>query len=254
MTARMNYLSVRSILAGQAPAGEPVTVRGWVRTRRDSKAGLSFVHVYDGSCFDPVQVVAPATLANYAGEVQKLTAGCAVVATGTLVPSPARASRSRCRPTRSRWSAGWTIPTPIRSSPSGTRFEYPARGGPPAPAHQRLGAVERACATRWPWRSTASSTSDGFFWVHTPIITASDAEGAGELFRVSTLDLAEPAAHARGQGRFRAGLLRQAGLPDRLGPAERRDLLHGAVEGLHLRPDVPRRELQHAAATWPSSG
>ncbi len=86
----MTAHSVRSILGGQAPAGQPVTVRGWVRTRRDSKAGLSFVHVSDGSSFHPVQVVVPATMSNYASEVQKLTAGCAVEATGTIVPSPAK--------------------------------------------------------------------------------------------------------------------------------------------------------------------
>ncbi|MGZ5571290.1 MAG: OB-fold nucleic acid binding domain-containing protein, partial [Usitatibacter sp.] len=86
----MTSHSVRSILSGQAPAGVPVTVRGWVRTRRDSKAGLSFVHVSDGSAFHPVQVVAQASLPNYATEIQKLTAGCAVEATGTIVPSPAR--------------------------------------------------------------------------------------------------------------------------------------------------------------------
>src|SRR4029453_4575637 len=86
----MTSHSVASILSGKAPANEPVTVKGWVRTRRDSKAGLSFVHVSDGSMFHPVQVVAPATLPNYASEVQKLTAGCAVEATGTIVPSPAK--------------------------------------------------------------------------------------------------------------------------------------------------------------------
>src|ERR1700694_3651878 len=86
----MHSLAVRSILSGQAPADRPVTVRGWVRTRRDSKAGLSFVHVTDGSSFHPVQVVAPATLANYAAEVQRLTAGCSIEATGTIVPSPAK--------------------------------------------------------------------------------------------------------------------------------------------------------------------
>ena len=82
--------SVRAILAGEAPADAPVTVKGWVRTRRDSKAGISFVHLSDGSSFHPVQVVAPNTLPNYADEVLKLTAGCAVEATGTIVPSPAQ--------------------------------------------------------------------------------------------------------------------------------------------------------------------
>jgi len=74
-------LSVRRILAGEAPKDAPVTVKGWVRTRRDSKAGISFIHLSDGSSFHPVQLVAPNTLPNYTGEISKLTAGCAVAAT-----------------------------------------------------------------------------------------------------------------------------------------------------------------------------
>src|SRR5208282_6231955 len=79
--------SAREILAGQAPQDAPVTIKGWVRTRRDSKAGISFVHLSDGSSFHPLQVVAPNTLPNYAEEVLKITTGCAVEATGTVVPS-----------------------------------------------------------------------------------------------------------------------------------------------------------------------
>jgi asparaginyl-tRNA synthetase len=82
--------SVRAILADEAPKDIPVKVKGWVRTRRDSKAGISFVQVSDGSTFHPVQVVAPNTLPNYADEVLKLTAGCAVEAEGTIVPSPSK--------------------------------------------------------------------------------------------------------------------------------------------------------------------
>ena len=83
----MTVVSVEHALAGRIPAGGEVTVRGWVRTRRDSKAGLSFVNVSDGSCFAPIQVVAPAALPNYDTEVKHLTTGCSVIATGTLVPS-----------------------------------------------------------------------------------------------------------------------------------------------------------------------
>src|ERR1044071_8152465 len=83
-------LSVWQVLAGEASAETPVTVRGWVRTRRDSRAGISFVHLADGSFFHPLQIVAPNTLANYESEVLHLTAGCAVEATGTIVPSPAK--------------------------------------------------------------------------------------------------------------------------------------------------------------------
>src|ERR1700690_4654258 len=87
---QMTTLTCSAILAGRAPGDTPVTLKGWVRTRRDSKAGISFVHLSDGSCFHPVQVVAPNTLANYAEEILRLTAGCAVEATGTIVPSPAK--------------------------------------------------------------------------------------------------------------------------------------------------------------------
>src|SRR5256885_9760083 len=82
--------SVREILGGEAPQDSAVTVKGWVRTRRDSKAGISFVHLSDGSSFHPLQVVAPNALANYADEVLKLTAGCAIEANGMIVPSPAK--------------------------------------------------------------------------------------------------------------------------------------------------------------------
>src|SRR6202140_2212027 len=86
----MTTLSCAAVLAGRAPKDAPVTIKGWVRTRRDSKAGISFVNVSDGSGFHPVQVVAPNTLANYSDEVMRLAAGCAVEATGTIVRSPAK--------------------------------------------------------------------------------------------------------------------------------------------------------------------
>ena len=86
----MSSIPCSDILAGSAPADAPVTVRSWVRTRRDSKAGISFVNVADGSSFHPLQVVVPSTLPNYADEVLHLTAGCAVEATGTIVPTPAK--------------------------------------------------------------------------------------------------------------------------------------------------------------------
>ena len=71
-------VSCAEVLAGRAPKDSPVTLRGWVRTRRDSKAGISFVNVSDGSSFHPVQIVAPSTLPNYSEEILQFTAGCAV--------------------------------------------------------------------------------------------------------------------------------------------------------------------------------
>jgi asparaginyl-tRNA synthetase len=159
-----------------------------VRTRRDSKAGISFVHVSDGSCFHPVQVVAPNTLPNYAGEVQRLTAGCAVQATGVIVPSPAKGQPFEMQATEIA-VLGWVEDPdsyPIQPKPHTLEFLREV-------AHLRPRTNVIAAVTRV--RHTVAQAihrffhERGFLWVNTPIITASDAEGAGELFRVSTLDL-----------------------------------------------------------------
>ena len=81
--------SIVDVLQGKIAIGEKVTIRGWVRTRRDSKAGLSFLAVYDGSCFDPIQAIVNNDIENYESEVLRLTTGCSVIVTGTIVESPA---------------------------------------------------------------------------------------------------------------------------------------------------------------------
>src|SRR5436190_10599862 len=180
--------NVRAILSGEAPKDTPVTVRGWVRTRRDSKAGISFVHVSDGSSFHPVQLVVASSIENY-GEVQKLTSGCAVEATGTIVPSPAKGQPFEMQAGAVR-VVGWVDDPdtyPIQPKPHSLEFLREV-------AHLRPRTNVIAAATRV--RHTVAQAihrffdERGFFWVNTPIITASDAEGAGALFRVSTLDLA----------------------------------------------------------------
>ena len=129
--------NVRSILAGEAPKDAPVTVRGWVRTRRDSKAGISFVHLSDGSAFHPVQVVAPNTLPNYADEVLRITSGCAVEATGTdravaCQGAAVRDAGERDQGDRLGRRPGY-LPDPAEAAHPGV----PARGRASAPAHQR---------------------------------------------------------------------------------------------------------------------
>jgi len=181
--------SVREILAGNAPADAPVTVKGWVRTRRDSKAGISFVHLSDGSAFHPVQVVAPNTLPNYADEVLKLTAGCAIEATGTIVPSPAKGQPFEMQASTIK-VVGWVDdPDTYPISPKHHTMEYLREVAHLRPRTNVIGAATRV-------RHTLAAAihrffdENGFVWVNTPIITSSDAEGAGQLFRVSTLDLA----------------------------------------------------------------
>ena len=184
----MTTFSCRQILAGAAPKDTAVTVKGWVRTRRDSKAGISFVNVSDGSCFHPVQVVAPNTLANYADEVTHLTAGCAVAATGTIVPSAAKGQPFEMQATEIK-VIGWVDdPDTYPIQPKPHTMEYLREVAHLRPRTNVIGATTRV-------RHTIAQAIHRFFheqnflWVNTPIITASDAEGAGELFRVSTLDL-----------------------------------------------------------------
>src|SRR3989454_1604773 len=184
-----SQFTLRDVLAGRAPKDASVTVRGWVRTRRDSKAGISFVHLSDGSSFHPMQVVAPNTLANYSQEILKLTAGCAVAATGTIVPSPAKG-----QPFEMQASAikviGWVEDPdtyPIQPKPHSMEFLRDV-----AHLRPRTNVIAAATRVRHALAQAIHRFFDqnGFFWVNTPIITASDAEGAGALFRVSTLDLA----------------------------------------------------------------
>ena len=185
----MTFLTCADILAGRAPKDSPVTLRGWVRTRRDSKAGISFVHVSDGSCFHPVQVVAANTLPNYADEVLHLTAGCAVEAVGTIVPSPAKGQPFEMQ-AGSIKVVGWVEdPDTYPIQPKPHTLEFLREVAHLRPRTNVIGAVTRV-------RHTIAHSihrffhEQGFVWVNTPIITTSDAEGAGEMFRVSTLDLA----------------------------------------------------------------
>jgi asparaginyl-tRNA synthetase len=185
----MTVVSVEHALAGRLPAGGEVTVRGWVRTRRDSKAGLSFVNVSDGSCFAAIQVVAPNTLSNYETEIKHLTAGCAVVATGTLVPSQGQGQSFEIQASEVE-VVGWVEdPETYPIQPKAHSLEFLREVAHLRPRTNLFGAVTRIrnCLAQAAHRFFHQN---GFYWISTPIVTTSDAEGAGQMFRVSTLDLA----------------------------------------------------------------
>jgi asparaginyl-tRNA synthetase len=190
--------SCADILAGRAPADTDVTLRGWVRTRRDSKAGISFVHVSDGSCFHPVQAVVPNTLPNYADEVVHLTAGCSVAITGRVVPSPAKGQPFELQATGVHVIGRVADPDSYPIQPKPHTLEFLREVAHLRPRTNVIGAVSRVrdCIAHAIHRFFHEH---GFFWINTPIITASDAEGAGELFRVSTLDLANLPRDAAGR-------------------------------------------------------
>ena len=182
-------VDIAAVLQGKQPIGSRVTVGGWVRTRRDSKAGLSFVHLHDGSCFDPIQVVAPASLANYEAEVKKLTSGCSIVARGVVAASQGQGQAVELQAEAVIVVGGVDDPEAYPIQPKKSSFEFLREVAHLRPRTNTLGAVTRVrhCLSMAVHRYFHEH---GFFWIHTPIITASDAEGAGEMFRVSTLDLA----------------------------------------------------------------
>ncbi|EAA1518465.1 asparagine--tRNA ligase [Salmonella enterica subsp. enterica serovar Typhimurium] len=184
----MSVVPVADVLQGRVAVDQEVTVRGWVRTRRDSKAGISFLAVYDGSCFDPVQAVINNSLPNYNEEVLHLTTGCSVVVTGKVVASPGQGQSFEIQATKVE-VAGWVEdPDTYPMAAKRHSIEYLREVAHLRPRTNLIGAVTRV-------RHTLAQAlhrffdEQGFFWVSTPLITASDTEGAGEMFRVSTLDL-----------------------------------------------------------------
>lgn len=187
----MAFISVKEALAGtagsQSLVGSEVTVKGWVRTRRDS-AALSFVHVSDGSCFAPIQVVATDALPNYETEAKRLSAGCAVIATGTLVASQGKGQSYEIQATGLE-VVGWVEdPETYPIQPKAHSLEFLREVAHLRPRTNLFGAVTRIrhCLAQAIHRFFHEN---GFYWVNTPIISTSDAEGAGQMFRISTLDM-----------------------------------------------------------------
>ena len=179
---------VVDVLQGRISVGEDVTVRGWVRTRRDSKAGISFLTVYDGSCFNPVQAIINNNLPNYQDEVLHLTTGCSVEVTGKIVESPGQGQNFEIHATTIKVVGMVDDPETYPMAAKRHSIEYLREVAHLRPRTNLIGAVARV-------RHTLAQAlhrffdEQGFFWVSTPLITAADTEGAGEMFRVSTLDM-----------------------------------------------------------------
>ncbi|MGL4511691.1 MAG: asparagine--tRNA ligase [Lacipirellulaceae bacterium] len=176
--------------------GKRAVVRGWVRTRRDSKGGFSFLEVNDGSSLGNLQVVAPGELANYHDEVLHLTAGCSVRVAGEVVPSAGAGQATELR-ADSVTVLGLADPDEYPLQKKRHTLEKLREWAHLRPRTNAMGAVMRV-------RSEVCRAVHGFFhdesflYVHTPIITTSDCEGAGAMFRVSTLDPAAPPRDAHG--------------------------------------------------------
>ena len=185
----MNKISVSDARLVSA-VGKQVRLDGWVRTRRDSKGGFSFIELNDGSCQGNVQVVAPGELANYEAVVKKLHVGASITVEGEVLASPAKGQATEVRATKVEL-VGDADPEAYPLQKKGHTFEFLRTIAHLRPRTNTFGAIARVR------NQVCKSIHDffqerGFLYIHTPIITASDCEGAGELFRVSTIDPAAP--------------------------------------------------------------
>ncbi len=177
-----------------AAVGREVVLQGWVRTRRDSKAGLSFLEVNDGSSLGNIQVIAEASLANYESEVKRLSPGSSVAVRGVIRQSPGKGQATEVLAQEIR-VYGFADPESYALQKKHHSFEFLRTIAHLRPRTNTFGAVARVrnCVCR---SIHNFFQEEGFFYIHPPIITASDCEGAGAMFRVTTLDPARTAKDA----------------------------------------------------------
>ncbi|MFH0999098.1 MAG: asparagine--tRNA ligase [Pseudomonadota bacterium] len=188
----MNRIKIHSLLLSKTPLDQ-VLVNGWVRTRRDSK-GFSFIEVNDGSCLKNIQIIAPSSLPNYE-EIQKLTTGSAVGISGSLVPSQGKGQSWEI--TATRISVIGLAPETFPLQKKRHSDEYLRTIAHLRPRTNKYGAVFRI-RSELSYAVHTFFRDRGFRYIHSPIITGSDCEGAGEMFRVTTLDIKNPALTDRG--------------------------------------------------------
>jgi len=192
-------MSVRAARLPEA-IGQTVVVRGWVRTRRDSKAGFSFLELNDGSCFGNLQVIAEGQLENYESEIKKLSTGASVVVEGSVQASPAAGQPTELKAARVR-VLGWCDSDKYPIQKKGISFEYLRTQAHLRPRTNTFGAVARV--RNQVCQSIHNFYQErGFLYVHAPIITTSDCEGAGQMFKVTSLNLEQLPRTQQGQVDF----------------------------------------------------
>lgn len=182
----MQYFSIKHCFEKQ-PSSEKIIVKGWVRTRRDSKGGFSFIELNDGSCIRNLQIIAEANLVNYEKEIIHINTGDSLIVEGVLLTSPGNKQSIELK--------GETIQVIGKADPEEFplqkkkhSFEYLREIAHLRPRSNTFGAVFRL-RHHISFAIHQFFNQEGFFYIHTPIITGSDCEGAGEMFHVTTMDL-----------------------------------------------------------------
>lgn len=185
----MKRTLIKHVLNSDA-VGEPVKVAGWVRTRRDSKGGFSFVEVNDGSSFSGIQIIVPGKIENYESEVLQLTIGSAVAVVGELVESPGSGQRVEVHATEVQ-VYGLADPDEYPLQKKRISYEKLRDLAHLRPRTNTFGAVARV-RNALAYATHRFYQERDFLYLHTPMITSSDAEGVGEMFQVTTLDIGAP--------------------------------------------------------------
>ena len=192
----MNKFAKIKLILSEKPIGEVVTVKGWVRTRRDSKGGFSFIELNDGSIFDNLQIIAPASLPNYESEIKKLITGASIEAEGEIKESLGKGQSVELEARKIKVFGFVDADYPMHKQRMS--FEHLRENAHLRPRTNTFGALARV-------RNAAAMAihnffqARGFLWISTPLITSSDCEGAGEMFKVTTLDLNSPPRDESGE-------------------------------------------------------
>ncbi len=169
---------------------QTIQVEGWVRTRRDSKAGVSFIEVNDGSCLDNLQVVAETGHSDFSEVLEKVTTGSSLIATGVIRTSLGKGQSVEMHAVQIS-VLGWADPAVYPLQKKRHSFEFLRQIAHLRPRTNTIGAVARV-RNRMSYAIHQFFQERGFYYIHTPIITTSDCEGAGEVFHVTTLEPGTP--------------------------------------------------------------
>ena len=167
-----------------------VLVKGWVRTRRDSKGGFSFLEINDGSCQANIQVIVEHSLKEFAGLDKRITTGSCIAISGQLVASEGKGQKMEIQAAAIEVYGSADVETyPLQKKRHS--FEYLREIAHLRPRTNTFGSVMRV-RSRLAYAIHQFFNDRGFVYLNTPIVTTSDCEGAGEMFQVTTLDLTNP--------------------------------------------------------------